>query len=171
MLIRKKRNKTIKKINLIPILDAVFIFIFFLLMSAQFVNIHEIATDAPVVSVLAPTKEKKHPLNLVLDINSKSLVIKTGVEGHIHRKTPKLKGKYNLEILADVLIKIKTQHMEERSIIMRPKANISYDQIILIMDSVRNLAPAMGWIEDKNKQGELIESKSLFQQIIFETII
>ena len=43
----KLNRKT--KPNLIPIMDAVFIFIFFLLMSAQFIDIYEINSDAPAV--------------------------------------------------------------------------------------------------------------------------
>ena len=167
----KNRKKTMKRLNLIPILDAVFIFIFFLLMSAQFVDIHEIGTDAPAISTLESLKDKRPPLNLVLDINSKSLVIKTGLEGYIHKTIPKLKGQYDLKILASVLKKLKAKHMEEESIIMRPKANIPYDQIISIMDSVRNIEPGMKKVAGKDKQGVMIETNTLFQQIIFETII
>jgi hypothetical protein len=34
-----------EKLNLVPILDSVFIFIFFLLMSAQFVDVYEIGSS------------------------------------------------------------------------------------------------------------------------------
>ena len=171
MLKPKKRKNTMKRLNLIPILDAVFIFIFFLLMSAQFIDIHEIGTDAPAVSTLESLKNKRPPLNLVLDINSKSLIIKTGIEGHVHKTIPKQNGKYDLKVLTKVLTKIKSKNMEEESIIMRPKANIPYDQIITIMDSVRSIEPGMEKVAGKDKQGVVIETNNLFQQIIFETII
>ena len=38
-----------EKPNLIPIMDAVFIFIFFLLMSAQFIDLFEIGSSVPMV--------------------------------------------------------------------------------------------------------------------------
>ena len=39
----KIKNKEIERLNLIPILDAIFIFIFFLLLSTEFVHLGEIA--------------------------------------------------------------------------------------------------------------------------------
>jgi biopolymer transport protein ExbD len=38
----RKRKKPEEKLNLVPIMDSVFIFIFFLLMSASFLKIYEI---------------------------------------------------------------------------------------------------------------------------------
>ena len=56
---RTKKKK--QGLNLIPILDAIFILIFFLLMSAQFVKIYEIGSDVPIVSDQEPPKDKKKP--------------------------------------------------------------------------------------------------------------
>ena len=53
---RRKTKKQMAKPNLIPILDAVFIFIFFLLMSANFIKIFEISSDVPIVSTVEPPK-------------------------------------------------------------------------------------------------------------------
>ena len=41
----RKNKKKVKPLNLIPILDSVFIFIFFLLMSANFVEFFEIQSN------------------------------------------------------------------------------------------------------------------------------
>ena len=51
---RRKRKEPVKRLNLIPILDAVFIFIFFLLMSANFIKIYEVQSDVPIVSTTPP---------------------------------------------------------------------------------------------------------------------
>ena len=64
----RRRMKKPPKLNLIPILDAIFIFIFFLLMSAQFIDIYEIGSDAPITSTSSP-ENKKPPLNLTLELN------------------------------------------------------------------------------------------------------
>ena len=47
---RRRRAKKGDGINLTPILDAVFIFIFFLILSAQFIKTFEINSDIPLVS-------------------------------------------------------------------------------------------------------------------------
>ena len=167
----RKRKKTIERLNLIPILDAVFIFIFFLLMSAQFVDIHEIGSDAPAISTIESQKDKRPPLNLVLDIDKKSIVVKTGLDGYIQKTIPMKEGKYDLKELVTILRKIKSQHIEEQSIIMRPKQNVSYEKLVMIMDSVRSLQPGANKIAGKNKSGKVIQTDTLFEQIIFETII
>ena len=64
---RVRTKKKVPKLNLIPILDAVFIFIFFLLMSAQFVEIYEIGSDAPTVKNVTKNN-KEDPLNLTVDV-------------------------------------------------------------------------------------------------------
>ena len=85
MLKRKKLNK-MPKLNLIPILDAIFIFIFFLLMSAQFLDIYEIGSDAPITTTLTQPKPDKEPLNLTLEISNQDVVVKTGVDGNVYKK-------------------------------------------------------------------------------------
>ena len=57
---KKKKDKKVKP-NLIPILDAVFIFIFFLLISAQFIDVYEINSDAPAVVTVDRKIDKKKP--------------------------------------------------------------------------------------------------------------
>ena len=53
--------------NIIPILDAVFIFIFFLLMSAQFIKYFTIHSDTPSVKMInSSEKESKDSLKLGL---------------------------------------------------------------------------------------------------------
>jgi biopolymer transport protein ExbD len=76
-----RKIKKPEKLNLVPILDSVFIFIFFLLMSAQFVDVYEIGSALPMVKE-APeqTKSDKDPLNLTLEIDKeKGIVVKTGM--------------------------------------------------------------------------------------------
>ena len=59
----KRKKKKVERLNLIPILDAVFIFIFFLLMSAQFLEIYQVGSDLPIATDAPPPKDKD-PLNL-----------------------------------------------------------------------------------------------------------
>lgn len=167
--IRKK--KPIPKLNLIPILDAVFIFIFFLLMSAQFLEIYEIGSDAPAIATIDSEKSDEKPLNLTLKITSSMIVIKTGVEGQTSSTITKVGSEHNLEKLKKALTKIKLNNIEERSIILSPTKSVKYKQIVKIMDAVtrieKNLAPLVA----KSKKGKTISTKTLFDQIIFETII
>ena len=64
-----RREDKLEKLNLVPIMDAVFIFIFFLLFSAQFIKLFEIETEAPIVNEVPSNKPlEKEPLNLKLKV-------------------------------------------------------------------------------------------------------
>jgi biopolymer transport protein ExbD len=148
-----------EKLNLIPILDSVFIFIFFLLMSAQFIQIHEIGSDAPAVKTTDSIKDDKPPLNLTLVISKNQLVVKTGVPETIHREIASIDGDYNHKELKNVLLELKKKHEQEKSIIFRPDATVNYKALVNLMDSVR---------EYKEPSQASVQ---LFNQIIFETIL
>ncbi len=161
------------KPNVIPILDAVFIFIFFLLMSAQFLEIYEIGSDAPAVKTVSENqpKDKKPPLNLTLVVNKEEIVMKTGLDGNIHKTIGMKDGNYNLEELAQELVTLKKGHASETSVIIRPDSKVEYKKIVYIMDTCRELPSATPSIIAKNDKGESVETRTLFEQIIFETLI
>jgi biopolymer transport protein ExbD len=167
--IRKK--KPIPKLNLIPILDAVFIFIFFLLMSAQFLEIYEIGSDAPAIATIDSEKDDKKPLNLTLKITNSKIVIKTGINGETNSTITKVGAEYNIEKLKKALTKIKLNNIEERSIILSPAKGVKYKQIVKIMDAVTRIEKSLAPLVAKSKKGKTISTKKLFDQIIFETII
>ena len=168
---RRIEKKEIPKLNLIPILDAVFIFIFFLLMSAQFVEIYEIGSDAPAIATIDTEKNDKKPLNLTLKISSSNIVIKTGVEGVINSTIPRMGKSYNLEKLKTILTKIKLDNIEERSIIISPNSSIKYEEVVKIMDAVTSIDSKKGPLVAMSKKGKKVKTHTLFDQIIFETVI
>lgn len=167
----KRKSSTAPKLNLIPILDAVFIFIFFLLMSAQFLDVYEIGSDAPAVVTLENKKDKKDPLNLVLIIDSNQIVVKSGMEELVYKTIKSKNGSYNYTSLQETLIEIKSQHVDEKSIIFKPRAHISYKKIIELMDAVKSISEKYPILMVKNAKGQLVKTRTLFDQIIFETII
>jgi biopolymer transport protein ExbD len=159
MLIIRRKKKKMEKLNLIPILDSVFIFIFFLLMSAQFLQIYEIGSDAPAVKTTDSIKDDKPPLNLTLVISRNAIIIKTGIPQQTYREIASAAGEYDLNALNSTLVEIKQKHRDEKSIIFKPESNVNYRELVKIMDKVR---------EDRtNGNGPEV----LFNQIIFETII
>ena len=167
----RKEKKTVKP-NLIPILDAVFIFIFFLLMSAQFLDIYEIGSDAPAVKTI--TEEKKNdrpPLNLTLDISKAEIIVKTGLDEKIIKTIKRESSGYNLESLNETLASLKIKNPKETSVILRPKSNVPYNDLVRIMDNCRTLREGTRAIAAENEKGLVKEERKLFEQIIFETII
>ena len=159
-----RKLKKPQKLNLIPILDAIFIFIFFLLMSAQFIDIFEINSDAPITSTSSPDN-KKPPLNLTIVLKGSKITVKTGLDENTY-KTYKVT---ELKELNKGLIELKKLHPKEDSAIIKPYKNFKYEKIIKVIDHTREIAASQTYItavDDKNRK---YPTKKLFEKIIFET--
>lgn len=160
----KHKIQEVPKLNLIPILDAIFIFIFFLLMSAQFLDIFEIGTDAPISMSSEQVKSKKEPLNLILDIKDKKIYVKTGLD----ENTVKVFSEEKLEDLNMFLVQLKRKNLTESSVILRPSATYKYQKIVKIIDTVKGIKKKGQYIEI-TKNGDKKLSQVLFDQVIFNT--
>ncbi|PIP94201.1 MAG: hypothetical protein COW00_13310 [Bdellovibrio sp. CG12_big_fil_rev_8_21_14_0_65_39_13] len=170
MRIPRKKHKIVKP-NIIPIMDAVFIFIFFLLMSAQFLQIYEIGSDAPAVKTITEKEEdKKKPLNLTLEVSKTEVVVKTGLDGNVFRKIAAIDGEPNILEINKVLMEIKKDHVDETSVIIKPQNNVDYKKIVWVMDACREIEKNQPTIVTKNDKGATVQTRKLFEQIIFETM-
>ena len=168
---RRNRRQSDEKLNLIPILDSVFIFIFFLLMSASFLNVFEISSNVPFVSAAPPPKNTR-PLALTLIIDHQKISVATGVPSRVRRVIRKdASGEYNLERLKDYLISLKKRYKHEQTAILEPRTNIDYETLVQIMDTVRMLRATDEDIFFKDKNGVERKINALFDRIIFGNIL
>lgn len=132
MIRRRKKNLKAGKLNLVPILDAVFIFIFFLLTSSNFLNIFEIATSAPVIAEDSPPPEKP-PLQLTLKVSSEKIEVLTFSTRQQHAVfTWKEK-----EELLTTLKELKEKYPHEEVLILEPQEEMNYEKIITLIDYTR----------------------------------
>lgn len=161
---RGRKKKKTQKLNLIPILDAIFIFIFFLLMSAQFIDIYEIGSDAPITSTSTKKLDKK-PLNLTLVLKDEQVIVKTGVE----ETTYKTHQFSDLGALNETLMELKKKHPEESSAIIKPFKNFKYKKIVKVIDNTREITKPNVYITALDKNNRKYPTKILFEKIIFDT--
>jgi biopolymer transport protein ExbD len=167
-----KRRKPEGKLNLVPIMDAVFIFIFFLLMSASFLKIYEIGSDVPIVSDSEPPKKDKDPLALTLKIDVNEITILKGIPSRPFQKFKRLnEGGFDFEAIHKVMLDLKKQNLDEETIIFEPVGDLTYEEIVSIMDSVRMINRTDEPIFKKNKDGIDERVKNLFSKIIFSNLI
>jgi biopolymer transport protein ExbD len=169
----KRHREEIKtdKLNLVPIMDAVFIFIFFLLFSAQFIKLYEIEMEAPIVSDSPTIKDKEEdPLHLAINIQNTKIVVKTGVEAKAI-KTFYVRDPRYLEVLNSFLLSLKQQHPEEGDdyAIIAPNAGVTYEQIVKVIESVQKL-PTSDIFTIKKKDGKKIRLKKIFTQVVLEPL-
>jgi biopolymer transport protein ExbD len=168
----RKRRKPEEKLNLVPIMDSVFIFIFFLLMSASFLKIYEIGSPIPIISDQDPLTKEKDPLALTLTIEDNQMILARGVPTREFKKigrTPE--GQFNLEELHKTLIDLKKQYLHEDTIIFEPVGDLTYEEIVKIMDSVRELSKTDDAIFRPTKEGVDEKVKDLFNKIIFSNLM
>lgn len=149
---RRNREEEDEKLNLIPILDSVFILIFFLLTSAQFLKIYNIGGDAPIVSTTPPPKKKKN-LDLEIKISKSRVQIFTYGKG-----SPDKSYALNKDSLSGFhkhLVNLKEKNPKETSLVVKVNQNVIYDDMVLVLDRVRYY------------KGESEEDSPLFNQLVF----
>jgi biopolymer transport protein ExbD len=122
-----------EKINLVPIMDAVFIFIFFLLMSAQFVNVYEIGSSVPMVREVREDKMKKDPLNLVIEVHATEVVVRRGIASE---KVGAF-GDNDWDKLRETLAGLKAKHPDERVAQLRPQGKVPFHRLVKVIDHAK----------------------------------
>ena len=172
----KKPSKRKKKVlsgkpNLTPLLDAIFIFIFFLLFSSDLKQIFEIPIDIPIISESDNKKTDEEPLGLTLQLKKSSLTLLSGAP----LKTIKdIKNKedntYDLEELHRTLIAIKKENKREKTIIIDPLFNLEYENLIKVLDNIRYFRNTDESVYINDKENGEIKIKELFNKIIFEKV-
>ena len=168
----RRAKKQQEGLNLVPILDAIFILIFFLLMSAQFVKIFEIGSDVPIVSSTPPPKTDKKPLSLTLKITKSGFTLTTGISQRIYKKISKnQEGKYNLLKLHDELVDLKRDNKSENVIVFEPLVDLTYEEIVNIMDAVRLMKNTDDSIMVKGADGIDQPTRTLFHKIMFGNLM
>lgn len=143
------KMKKVAKLNLIPIMDAVFIFIFFLLMSAQFVDVFEIGSSVPMVKEVREVPKEKDPLNLVIEVHPSEVVIRKG-------KTGTEVGKFSdqeWDKLRQVLMGLKKSYPAEKVAQLRPQGKVPFHRLIKVIDHAKS---------------EPVSKTKLFEEIVFD---
>jgi len=128
-----RKLKRPEKLNLVPILDSVFIFIFFLLMSAQFVDVYEIGASVPVVKEIKDDKSKLDPLNLTLELSREQVVVITG----LRFKRSRTFAIGQKKEIREFLVELKRRHPQDNSMILKADPKISYQGLVTFIDSTQ----------------------------------
>lgn len=143
------KMKKPEKINLVPILDSVFIFIFFLLMSAQFVDVYEIGSSVPMTKEAKEEKQDKDPLNLTLEISKDKIVVKTGLRNPRSRTFASEQKKE----IKDYLVELKRLNPKENTMILKTDPKVPFQTLVTVID---------------NTQMSKDSKEQLFPQIVFD---
>ena len=80
-------------------------------------------------------------------------------------------GKYDLIALHDYLLNIKKRNLNEEVIVFEPIVDLTYEDIVKIMDSVRMLKKTDDILFKKDKDGIDVQMKTLFSKIMFGNLM
>jgi biopolymer transport protein ExbD len=141
-------------------------------MSATFLKIYEVGSDVPIISDQEPPKDQKDPLALSLKIETNLITLSRGAPSRViqtFNRQPD--GAFNLDELHAVLIGLKKQYLDENTIILEPEGDLTYEEIVRIMDTVRRLNKTDEAIYKPNKEGVDEKLKELFSKIIFSNLM
>ena len=131
-------NKSIKipQINVVPILDAVFIFIFFLLMNTQIGEYFQITTSKPIVkSVTASQMEELKGKFFKVRVTKEKIVFTEGAKENILKEFTW--SDESLVALHDFAKMLKDKNPKEKSIVVKSKADVKYKDIVKVVDAVQ----------------------------------
>lgn len=159
------------ELNLTPIIDCFVTLICFMLLSATYVNLVGMEAKVPIaVPASSPLAQKEPKFRLELT------AVKGGApKGALSYELTAtgagaLSGKKklgDLETLHGELVRLKRGHLKEFSIHFTSKVEMSFEELVKVMDATRNLAPKDGelLITDE-RNGKQVKVDVLFPDFI-----
>lgn len=159
----RRRKRKDEPLNLVPILDCVFILIFFLLFSADFLRIREITTDLPIVSSSTEDKPPKKELIVTVTADQDTVKIfhKFGEElgdGKLVHSLDFVDEDSFYSSFHNIMRETKEKNEKLTRIILKPSKAVLYKILIKLMDQIRQYRSADGL------------QQTLFAQILFGNV-
>lgn len=151
---RKKRMQETSQLDVTTFLNLMVVLIPFLLISAVFSRVTIMELSVPTS---AGGSESNKP-NFSVEV----IVRKTGLEiangSYVEAAIPKKDGQYDMEMLSEMLMRLKAQYpdKEDATVLLEPE--IAYDYLIQIMDAVRGA-------EVREDGSEKVQKLILFPEI------
>lgn len=147
---RKLLNKTEElesnfDLDLAPMLALMVTLIPIMLLSTVFVKVTLIETPLPQIvqkAIEEDLNKKEKQVSLSLNMDSQSgFKLNTFIDGKLSatQRLPKINGRWDLEGLYKAAYKVKVQHPKIFGIDLNPQSEVSYEDIVKVIDELRNI--------------------------------
>ena len=120
-------------LNLTPMMDILTVLVVFLLVTAVFLSITVMELSIPTSG--AGAVAGKQNISIEVIIRKTGLQISNG--SSVQAAIPKKDGKYDVELLSKMLVRLKEQYPEKQDATVLMEPAIEYDHMIQVMDAVR----------------------------------
>jgi len=151
---RRRKKPQEQKVNLIPILDGIFILIFFILSAAQFVKLKEIGSDLPVYRLATDSDIPKKAFSLKVIITESDIQIVNNEKNEILQRF-NIGDTNLLPKITEFLLTLKTKYPEEFKVKIKVAESYNYQSLVKILDAIR---------QSRSVEGE---TQLLFNQLMF----
>ena len=150
----KKRAQTTPELDVTTFMNLMVVLIPFLLISAVFSRVAIMELSVPTSS----GGSKSNTPNFAIEVIVRQSGFEIGNGSAVEAAIPKKDGKYDMDMLAEMLLRLKAQYpkKEDATVLMEP--DIEYDYLIQFMDAVRET-------ELKEKEGAEVQKVVLFPDI------
>ena len=166
--LRSREEQKMERLNLVPIMDAVFIFIFFLLFSAQFIKIYQLETQAPIISTIPSDKKfDKEPLSLKVKDTPRQTDDFTGVISK-NEFSLYLDEENSLNTLSQKLLELRKGHPDDDEAIVAPDISVTYKDIIQVIEAVQKIPDGAELTIEKD--GKMKSLKKIFSNVVLEPL-
>jgi len=152
-----RRAAASEELNLVPIMNLVTILIPFLLMSAQFVEFAIIESTLPAICAdCEQDQSPDKPMRLTVQVDDNGIVLDVVNSGLPEYDEPVAvpcltdtcawtdapSEAFDVPALTQRLAELADAHPDTRSAILVPGAGVTYEELVLIMDAIREDASA-----------------------------
>jgi hypothetical protein len=144
-------------------------------MSASFLKIYEIGSPIPIISdQQKPEEEDKKPFALTMVLDTNEITVSSGIPSTPIQKFARAEGEggeFNYEEIHTFMVNLKKEHVTEETLIFEPVGDLTYEELVKVMDAVRMLGRTDEAIFKTNKDGIDEKVKNLFDKIIFSNLM
>ncbi len=165
------------ELDLAPMLAVMVKLVPVLLLSSAFVQIMMIETDLPQAVKEATELNKKNENSVIISLDiskNKGVQIRVTQNGKTNVDSVPLleSGEFNLPIIHKKLVAVKGQHPEVFRIELTPAQNVTYDEIVKIMEEARRSRDAniKFPVFDKTKNSQIM-TDYMFPDIVFSNVL
>ena len=150
----KKRMVETPELNITTFLNLMVVLIPFLLISAVFSRVTIQELRIPTSAGGAVVQNQNFAIEVIVRKAGLEIANGTAVEAAV----PKKEGEYDLELLTEMLIRLKAQYPEKEDATILLEPDIEYDNLIQVMDTVRGA-------EKKMEESDGVKKIILFPEV------
>jgi biopolymer transport protein ExbD len=161
-------------LNLAPILDIIVSIVPLLLMSIAFVQVKMIDTSVPqVVAEAAQRANDKTETTVTLKVSKNNgFTFEVSKDGKaLPSSVPNKNNVWDLEALQVAAFSIKEKSPEVFRVDLAPDKDVSLDELVKVMDSLRRTPEARKVAFTDPANGQRVETELMFPNVLFANVV